>query len=138
MFSGPRDNTETWQAQPSATPVNRFYGFTHVLDGGWGGHHYDRSWELLGMNKCGPVVNVDKEKPPFGNTRRLITDADVKNDPNKAHGASAPGGSAVKDASGKLIHEEVWRYLFNSPVEAIGKPEPADLSKWKMPAKAKQ
>jgi hypothetical protein len=135
MFSGPRDNTETWQGQPSATPANRFFGFTHVLDGGWTGHHYDRSWELLGMYKFGPVLNVDETKFPYGNSRRLITNADVKNDPNRAHNSSAPGGAAVKDASGKFIHEEVWRYLFTSPVESTGKPDTVDLSKWKVGGK---
>ena len=32
-------------------------------------------------NKFGPIVNVDHATPPFGNTRRLVTAADVKNDP---------------------------------------------------------
>jgi hypothetical protein len=138
MLSGPRDNTESWQAQPSATPTNRYFGFTHVMDGGWTGHHYDRSWELLGMAQCGPVVNVDQSKPPYGNSRRLITNADVKNDPNRAHSSAAPGGAAVKDAAGKFVHEDVWRYLYTSPVEAVGKPETVDLSKWKIAPKVGQ
>ncbi|MES2464959.1 MAG: hypothetical protein V4671_30710 [Armatimonadota bacterium] len=120
MFCGPRDQTETWQALPSATPANRFFGFSHVLDGGWTGDHYPRSWEMLGLNKLGPQVDVDAAKPPFSNTRRLITAADVKNDPNRAHNSVVPGGSAVKDASGSFIHEDVWRYLFTHPVEVVG------------------
>jgi hypothetical protein len=124
MFCGPRDQLETWQALPSATPQNRFFAFTHVLDGGWTGHHYDRSWELLGLHQFGPVVNVDKSAPPYGNSRRLITDADVKNDARRAHSSVVPGGAAVKDASGKFIHEDVWRYLFTHPVEQVGPPVP--------------
>jgi hypothetical protein len=126
MFCGPRDQLETWQALPSATPKNRFFGFSHVLDGGWTGDHYCRSWELLGLHQFGPIVNVDKEKAPYGSTRRLITDADVKNDAKKAHGCVVPGGSAVKGADGKFIHEVVWRYLFLHPVEETGSPIPAD------------
>lgn len=117
MFSGPRDQTETWQALPSATPANRYFGFSHVLDTGWTGNHYPRSWELLGLAAFDPIVNVDKTPAPYQNTRRLITDADVKNDPNRAHGTSMPGGSAVKDSMGKYIHEDVWRYLFTHPVD---------------------
>ena len=113
-------------AAPSATPSNRYFGFTHVLDGGWSGDHYCRSWELLGLNQFGPIVNVEQSKAPFGNTRRLITDADVKNDAGRAHSSSVPGGAAVKNASGKFIHEEVWRYLFTHPVEQTGSPVPAD------------
>lgn len=120
MLSGPRDNYETWQGLPSATPSNRFFGFTHVLDGGWSGDHYCRSWLLLGMHKHGPLVDVDQMQPPFGNSRRLITAADVKNDANRAHSAAQPGGAAVKDAQGKFIHEAVWLYLFTHPVDKTG------------------
>jgi hypothetical protein len=109
MFCGPRDQFETWQGLPSATPTNRFFGFSHVLDDGWSGDHYCRSWELLGLQP-----------------RRLITKADVKNDPKRAHGCVVPGGSAIKDAAGKFIHEDVWRYLFTHPVEQTGEPTPHD------------
>ena len=128
MFSGPRDQLETWYSLPSATDKNRFFAFTHVLDTGWSGDHYCRSWQLLGLNKFGPVVNVDKTPSPFGNSRRLITDAEVKSkDPPKtAHGASTPGGSAIKGPDGKFIHEDVWKYLFLHPVEQVGKPVPFD------------
>jgi hypothetical protein len=126
MFSGPRDNTESWQSLPSATPPNRFFGFTHVLDGGWTADHYCRSWQLLKLQNFGPLVNVETATEPFGHSRRLITDFDVKNDSKRAHTAVVPGGSAGKDGSGKLIHEKVWRYLFNHPVEQTGSAVEAD------------
>ncbi len=127
MLCGPRDQYETWQAMPSATPANRYFGFSHVLDGGWVADHYCRSWELLGLREYGPIVNVDRTPAPYGNTRRLITDADVMGDANRAHGSVTPGRTAVKDADGKLIHEPVWRYLFTHPVEAVGRPVPHDV-----------
>jgi len=126
MFCGPRDQLETWQGLPSATPANRFFGFSHVLDGGWTGHHYDRSWELLGLHQFGPIVNVDHAAPPYGNTRRLITDADVKGDARRAHSSVVPGGAAPKDAAGKFLHEDVWRYLFTQPVDKVGPAVPGD------------
>jgi hypothetical protein len=126
MFCGPRDQYETWQGLPSATPHNRFFAFSHVLDGGWTGGHYCRSWELLGLNEFGPIVNVDKTPAPYGNTRRLITDADVKGDAKRAHSSVVPGGAAVKDSSGKFVHEAVWKYLFTQPVEEVGQAVAAD------------
>ncbi len=126
MFSGPRDQLERWYTLPSATPKNRFFGFTHVLDGGWTADHYCRSWELLGLGEFGPVVDVDKTPAPFGNSRRLITAADVKGDANRAHGASVPGGAAVKGPDGKYLHEAVWRYLFLHPVDEVGPRVDAD------------
>ena len=126
MFCGPRDQYESWQGLKSATHSNRFFGFSHVLDGGWTADHYCRSWELLGLHQHGPLVDVDKVKPPYGNSRRLITAADVKNDANRAHSSVVPGGAAVKDAQGKFIHEAVWKYVFTHPVETTGNPVPLD------------
>ncbi len=123
---GPRDQYEGWQSLPSATPANRYYGFSHVLDSGWTGDHYCRSWEMMGLNEFGPIVDVDASVPPYQNSRRLTTQADVKNDANRAHGSVTPGGSAVKDKDGKFIHEPVWRYLYNHPVDQVGTAVPVD------------
>jgi len=126
MFCGPRDQYESWQGLPSATEQNRYFGFSHVLDGGWRGDHYCRSWQLLGLHNFGPIINVDNVAAPFGKSRRLITNADVKNDDKRAHSSVVPGGAAVKDSSGSYIHEEVWHYLFNHPVDQTGDAVAAD------------
>ncbi|MCM8531399.1 MAG: hypothetical protein NE330_09590, partial [Lentisphaeraceae bacterium] len=117
MFSGPRDQDQTWQSLPSATPDNRYFGFTHVLDSGWPGNHYPRSWKLLGLEKFGEIVDVDKVKPPYKHSRRLTTNADVKKSSKRAHNASVPGKASVKDESGSYIYEPVWKYLFTEPVK---------------------
>jgi hypothetical protein len=128
MFCGPRDQYERWQALPSATPENRYFGFSHVLDGGWAGDHYCRSWELLGLHRFGPIVNVDRTAAPFGKTRRLIADGDVGGDAKRAHSSVTPGKAAVKNAAGQYAHEAVWRYLFTHPVEQVGEPTSPDES----------
>jgi hypothetical protein len=123
---GPRDQYQTWQSLPSATPPNRYFGFTHVLDGGWTGHHYCRSWELIGMNEFGPIVDVDKVKSPYGNTRRLITAFDVGGDDRRAHSSVQPGGNAAKDSDGNVLPAQVWRYLSTQPVDEAGPATPPD------------
>jgi hypothetical protein len=129
MFCGPRDQYESWQGLPSATPANRFFGYSHTLDSGWSGDHYPRSWILLGLNKFGPVINTDEAKPPYENSRRLITSADVKGDANRAHGFVTPNAkSSPRDASGKYVQDDVWRYLFTHPVEAVGTPVPPEAA----------
>jgi hypothetical protein len=128
MFSGPRDQYEVWQKLPSATPENCYFGFTHTLDDGWKNDHYCRSWELLGLAKFGAVTDVDQAKSPYGHSRRLITSANVGNNPGRAHSASVPGGAAVKDKKGAYIHEDVWRYLFTHPVDEVGQPDEHDES----------
>jgi len=122
MLCGPRDQYDTWQSLPSATPQERYFGFSHVLDGGWSGDHYCRSWELLGLHQFGPIVNVDQTQPPYGNTRRLISEADVGGDDKRAHSAVTPGKASPKNAQGELQYEPVWRYLYTHPVEQKGDP----------------
>ncbi|KAA5539498.1 hypothetical protein FYK55_24100 [Roseiconus nitratireducens] len=126
MLCGPRDQDQDWQSLPSATPANRIFGFSHVLDGGWTGDHYCRSWEMLGLNQFGPIVNVDTAQPPYQNTRRLISDADVGGDARRAHSAVTPGRSSPKDDQGNFLYEPVWRYLYSHPVDQTGDPTPAD------------
>lgn len=125
-FCGPRDQYESWPGFESATPSNRFFGFSHVLDTGWSGDHYCRSWQMLGLHQHGAIVDVDASAPPYGNTRRLITAFDVKGDARRAHSSVTPGNAAAKDAVGKFLHEPVWRYLFTHPVEQTGTPAPID------------
>ena len=135
---GPRDQYQRWQAMPSVTPKNRFFGFSHVEDMGWKEFHYQRSWEMLGLHEYGPIVNVDQNKPPYENTRRLVTDFDVKGNAGHAHGAVIPGRSSLKTKSGKIAHDPVWEYLFTHPVNKVGRPSPSTNAAAKIkPQKAK-
>lgn len=122
MFSGPRDQTEKWQNMKSATPAERYFGFTHTGDTGWSDHHYCRSWLMLGLHQFGAIVNVDKAEPPYENSRRLISKEKSTKEPNRAHGASCPGRSSPKDINGEFLYEEVWKYLFTHPVDDTGRP----------------
>ena len=130
MHCGPRDNLDDWQAGPSATPKNRFFGYSHVLDGGWTAEHYQRSWLLLGLNQFGPIVNTEIEKAPYGHSRRLITDASLKGDEKeqaaRGHGYVTTSKGSPKDANGKFIQDDVWRYLYTSDVEKVGVAVPAE------------
>ncbi len=52
---------------------------------------------------------------PVWQLRRLTTNADVKRRRKRAHSGSVPAEAAIKDANGKYIHEDVWKYLFTHP-----------------------
>lgn len=129
-FCGPRDQFQSWQALPSATPANRIFGFSHTLDMGWEEDHYCRSWTLMGLHEFGPVVDVDATLTPYKNSRRLITRFDVGGDAKRAHSSVTPGRAAAKDpADGDAYtHEAVWRYLFTHPVDAVGTPVAPDAN----------
>ncbi len=133
-FCGPRDQFQTWQSLPSATPENRYFGFSHVLDTGWTGDHYCRSWEMLGMYNFGPIVNVEDASPPFQNTRRLITNYDVGGNVKAAHSGVVPGNASHRDnQTNEFKHEAVWRYLFTHPVDQVGSEDVLDDSCVKNP-----
>ena len=72
------------------------------------------------MNQCGDVVNVEKSSPPYENTRRLITDCDLRGNVRQAHSGVVPKQSAFRNDEGTFRHEAVWKYLFLHPVEKIG------------------
>jgi hypothetical protein len=76
----------------------------------------------------GEIVMVDSATPPYNNSRRLISAADVNGDANKAHSAVQPGKASPKSQSGEYLYEPVWNYLFNHPIESIGKPSVKDLN----------
>lgn len=120
MLCGPRDQDQDWQSLPSATPARRFFGFSHVLDTGWRGDHYCRSWELLGLHRFGPIVSVDTQSPPYQNSRRLVSSADVRGDEKRAHSAVTPGSASPKAPDGSWLYDPVWKYLFTHPVEKVG------------------
>jgi hypothetical protein len=71
-------------------------------------------------------VDVDDTQPPYGNTRRLISAADVGGNRKKAHGAVQPGGNAPRGPDGTPLYEPVWKYLFTHPVDEVGEPVPTD------------
>ena len=122
MFCGPRDQYQTWQSLPSATPANRYFAFSHTLDGGWTGDHYCRSWRMLGLDAFGPITDVDAGTAPFGGSRRLVTSWDVGGDAKRAHSLVTPGSRLAKTDDGGYAHEAVWRYLFTHPVDQAGDP----------------
>ena len=126
---GPRDQYQRWQGQESATPANRFFGFTHTLDTGWTGDHYCRSWQMLGLEQFGPLVDVDASSPPYENSRRLVTSFDVDGNEKRAHSSVTPGPAAYQK-NGRFPHDPVWEYLYTHPVDAVGDPveaEPCEL-----------
>jgi len=130
MFTGPRDDDQDWQAGKSATPANRYFGFAHCKDSGWTGHHYDRSWEMLGMNQFGQIVDVDTNPPPYGSSRQLTTDYGSSR--LRVHNGVYPGTFSWHEGD-RWVHDPVWRYLFTHPVDQVGKPVPRRFGDdWKL------
>jgi hypothetical protein len=64
------------------------------------------------MTNYGQIVNVDTKKPPYNNSRTLVTTL-TPSRRNKYHGSVATDQTTPKRADGTPIFEDVWQYLFN-------------------------
>eukprot|EP01043_Picozoa_sp_COSAG02_P052020 COSAG02_NODE_5550_length_4236_cov_4.498671_3_plen_347_part_00 len=145
LFCGP--NARGQEIGPtgfrSATSSERFFVFSHTLDDTWPEREYPavpKSWELLGLEEYGGLVNVDVAEPPYGGSRMLITSCDVTSGTDTAamvgHCAVVPGHREIRGATGfvdatrrdEYTFEDCWRYMFTYPTSsAKGHPLAAKL-----------
>jgi len=113
MLSGPFDNRggepAAWTRRESATPVDRFYGFTHARESQHRGHV--RDWQAMGLDAVGAAVTIEGAAPPVGGSPQLITGVDVVGGKDP-HGTTTASGASPRDAAGAYQFTPVWRYLF--------------------------
>ena len=95
-----------WYGKDSATPKELFFAFNHHQDHqGCSPEHQLANLRALGLEKVGPIVEVDGAQPPYQNAHILMTNyPGTKVDSGTAHGTMiSPKNEAVFGA--------VWRYL---------------------------
>jgi hypothetical protein len=112
MLSGPfdhrNDEAAEWTRRPSATPADRYYGFSHTQEEQHTGHVKD--WAALGLPAYGPITNIDGGASPFGGSRQLVTALPAA-DGGNPHGTTAAGKSTPKTGD-VYRYDSAWRYLF--------------------------
>jgi len=109
MFGSPKDfnihfnQPARWFADPSATPLERFFSFVHSQDEGHGCTYAQQleNYRALGLMPKYAVVNVDETAAPYGHNRLLTTKRAAKN----------PHGAPIGDA----FYRPVWEYLLEEP-----------------------
>jgi hypothetical protein len=113
MLSGPFDNRDgdpaAWTRRPPATPLERYYVFSHTKEDQFPQHLKD--WEAMGLGKLGPVTTVDGAGPPFGQSHQLVT-ALAPVPGKNPHGVTAAGAASPQASDGHYVLEPVFRYLF--------------------------
>ena len=65
----PDAHIASWIDAPSATPIDRYYGFTGGKDGQYG----DIMFTMERMKFVGAFVNLDAEKAPYGGSHRFYS-----------------------------------------------------------------
>jgi hypothetical protein len=112
-LSGPLDGGARWLKEPSLTPLDRMYSFSHVNDG----QHPTHMSSLAAMGVPGSPVDVEMSMPPYSNSHRLVGAM-------KTYGGAAIDGhnatearmqSPKDEATGKYVYEPVWRYMYGVP-----------------------
>jgi len=112
-LSGPLDGGAKWLKEPSMTPLDRMFAFTHVNDG----QHPTHMSSLNALGLPGSPINVEMATPPYGGSHRLVgamtSHAGARVD---GHNATEARMQSPKDAAtGKYLYEPVWRYMYGVP-----------------------
>jgi hypothetical protein len=122
LFSGPSDvgltvaSPALWLSQPSLTPANRYFGFTHVADDLVPLALVSRNWTALGLSDGGPQASVDGAAPPYSGSRQLLTSAPpnpnpIGSTPSPTHASPVVDAFTPIDAQGTPVYRPVWASL---------------------------
>jgi hypothetical protein len=112
-WSGAFKRAASWTSEPSITPTDRQYGFTHLRDNRVPYASLSRDWAKMGLQAFGSAVSVDGQSSPYGNSHQLTTDAEPKlsGSSNPYHGATVIDTATPTAADGTPIYEPVWTYM---------------------------
>jgi hypothetical protein len=99
-----------WLSKPSATPVERYYGFGHIKDEIQDWRRLQAIWKSRGMAAFGAPVDVDTTLPPYEHSHQLYTTAS----PHQAgqfHMSLVGDDETPKLPDGTPRFQPVWQYL---------------------------
>ena len=111
--SGPLDGGAKWLKEPTITPVDRMFAFTHVNDG----QHPTHMSSMNAIGLPGAPVNVEMAMPGYGGSHRLVGAMTMFAGAHiDGHNATEARMQSPKDeATGKYVYEPVWRYMYGVP-----------------------
>ena len=98
-----------WLLGAHATPSESYYAFGHADDSV---SNWSLQWPALGLGLMtfGPIVNVDKEAPPYRNSHLLLTQAVPKSVGSNALSVSYDSFTPLT-AAGQPLFAPVWQYM---------------------------
>jgi len=103
MLSGPLDTNQAWLLEPSMTPIEDFWAFTHTGDEQHPGHL--EAFEDMGL--LGAPTTIDDMAPPYGDSHRLVTSAPT----GDGHSSTQAGGSSPQ-MDGQWVFLPVWETMY--------------------------
>jgi hypothetical protein len=117
MFGSPKDYSRAlgqpaaWYTEPRATSPACFFALNHSQDRqGCTFRQQLSNLHALGVDELGPMVDVDREVPPYHHSHILVTNyPGTKVDSKTAH------GTALAERN-KAVFAPAWRYMLTEPV----------------------
>jgi hypothetical protein len=110
-----------WITSEGQTPASSLFGFIHTGDASiYNG--IPTTWENLGLDDFGLIVNVDSSNPPYDNTHSLITSAPINDEPTQTnyHNATLVDWmTPINSETGESIYKPVWEYLLGRESEPV-------------------
>lgn len=113
-FSSHFNAPATWLTKPSATPVSRQYGFTHLRDPLVPYSELSAIWRNLGLSDLGSAISADNTAAPFSNSHMLTTNAAPKTggvSVSPLHGATVLDAATPTGADGTPLFAPIWAFL---------------------------
>lgn len=107
MLSGPLDTNQAWLTEPSLTPVDRLWGFTHVVDTQHSGH-------LTAFNVLmlpGAATRIESAAAPWNDSHRLMTAIDAGN-AGASHSSTQAGGGSPRAPDGGYRFGTAWDVMY--------------------------
>lgn len=105
-ISAPATDFASWWSPP-ATPIERFFGFSHVQD------RYTQiqaAWSAIGLGALGPVQDVAIASPPFAGTHILSTSVEPAR-PGEYHNSPTTDTTTPRNPDGSPVYRPVWVYM---------------------------
>lgn len=115
MISGVADvtgagRTAPWLFRPSATPLERQYGFSHVADPVVPLAVAKASWKAIGLDTFGPPQSIDAAQAPYGGSHELTT-AHFSGANVNPHLAMGLDRFLPRDEHGEPLYTPVWQVM---------------------------
>jgi len=119
----PTNRQPAWFANPSLTPAERIYGFTHrldsVLNGFW---QQPPIWDDIEISTFGPLVFIESNAPPYSRSHTLTSllqpAATNANGSFKYHNSVITDDAVPRTVGGEVAWLPAWSYMLTNVTES--------------------
>lgn len=97
-----------------ATPLDRYFVMRHLRSSSPNAEAFPLAWTAFGLDRFGPMANIDSSSPPFERSHELTTNADPSSDDGAAnliHRSMIQDSVTPRTPAGGALYAAAWQYL---------------------------